>query len=372
MIFGKNKGSIYKNILIDLFEIVGKENYSYNQQSGELWLFGKQFFCMGAQDEGAAASILGMTIGIAVCDEIVKYPRSFVMQLFLRMSPTGSRLYATTNPDNPYHYLKTEVIDNPKFAPDLTVLEFTLDDNPNIDEDEKRRIKASQVGVFYLRFILGRWVAAEGAIYRDCWPKVDLYEADKIIPSIYGWGGYVDHLVFCDVGTANPQVYLEAIDDGRGLWIDREYYWDSNKEMRQKTGREYADDLQAWLSPEGYRDSNGILSMSRVMRRNQPRIVVDPAAADFRLELTSRGFWVIEANNDVLDGIRRVSSVMSRGLLHVNNECEHLIREAPGYIWDEKALKVGDEQPVKTADHSLDALRYGCMEVYSDYRLIAA
>jgi PBSX family phage terminase large subunit len=281
-------------------------------------------------------------------------------------------MYATTNPDNPYHFLKTEVLDNPKFAPDLTVLQFTLDDNPNIDEDEKRRIKASQIGVYYQRFILGRWIASEGAIYRDCWPKVDLYEVDKIIPSIYGWGGYVDHLVFCDVGTANPQVYLEAIDDGRGLWIDREYYWDSNKEMRQKTGREYADDLEAWLSPEGYKTPQGITSISRVMRRSQPRIVVDPAAADFKLELSSRGFWVVEANNDVLDGIRRVSSVMTRGFLHVNMECENLIREAPAYMWDEKALKVGDEQPVKTADHALDALRYGCMEVYSDYRLLAA
>jgi hypothetical protein len=33
-------------------------------------------------------------------------------------------------------------------------------------------------------------------------------------------------------------------------------------------------------------------------------------------------------------------------------------KELSGYAWDEKAAKVGDEKPIKVADHSVDALRY--------------
>src|SRR5271156_438059 len=46
---GATKQTLYRNVLLDLFEIAGKNNYSYNQSSGELWLFGKQWFCLGAK-----------------------------------------------------------------------------------------------------------------------------------------------------------------------------------------------------------------------------------------------------------------------------------------------------------------------------------
>jgi phage terminase large subunit len=144
------------------------------------------------------------------------------------------------------------------------------------------------------------------------------------------------------------------------------------KEARQKTDAQYADDLIAWLSPEGYKDSNGIVSTSRVMRRSQPRIVLDPSAASLSVELSSRGLWVVDADNDVSDGIRKVSSVMAKGLLGVNRECSELIRELPAYMWDPDALKVGKEKPIKSNDHGCDALRYGIKEVFTDYRLIAA
>jgi PBSX family phage terminase large subunit len=374
VIFGKTKQTVYKNVLLDLFEIVGKENYSYNQSSGELWLFGSQWFVMGAQDEGSMANILGMTIGLAICDEIVKFPRSFVMQLFLRMSPSGSRMYATTNPDNPNHFFKTEVLDNKNFEPDLNVMTFDLDDNPNIDEKEKQRIKASQLGVFYLRFILGQWVAAQGAIYRDCW-KDELKYNDATRPvGLYGWGGYVDNLVFIDYGTANPFCALEAIDDGHALWIDRMYWWDSDREMKQKTDAQYADDIAKWISPEGLILSDGTLSRSNLVdsRHGLPRFVVDPSAASFKLELQGRGLWVVDADNDVLDGIRKTSTVMARQLIRVHEDCKPLLNEIPAYMWDDKKTKVGEEAPIKINDHACDALRYGVKEVFSDYRLLAA
>jgi PBSX family phage terminase large subunit len=376
VICGATKQTVYKNMLLDIFAVVGKKNYSYNRASGELWLFGIQWFIIGARDESSYKNILGMTIGIALCDEWTEFPRSFTMQLFLRLSPPGARLYATTNPGTPQHYLFTEVIHNENFAPDLEIIHFTLEDNPNIDETTKKQIIASQKGVYYQRYILGLWVVAEGAIYKDAWSDSLLYTDDLINPtsvltpdgkyvpvskrpvSIYGHGGYTNHVIAIDYGTHNPCVFLEYFDDGDVVWEDREYYWDSVKEMKQKTDGEYADDLERFIKD------------SRIIGQNSPKIVVDPSATSFKLELTKRGLWVVDANNEVLDGIHRVSEVLACQALRVHYQNENARRETGLYSWDKKSGEKGNEQPIKMNDHTQDARRYAIMELFPDWRMI--
>jgi len=377
VICGATKQTVYKNMLLDIFSVVGKKNYSYNRASGELMLFGQQWFIIGARDEASYKNILGMTIGIALCDEWTEFPRSFTMQLFLRMSPKGARLYATTNPGTPQHYLFTEVIHNENFAPDLEVIHFTLEDNPNIERATKKQIIASQKGVYYRRYILGLWVVAEGAIYKDSWSD-DLLYTDNIreevltkndegvfIPvgkrpvSLYGAGGYANHIIAIDYGTHNPCVFIEYFDDGDVLWEDREYYWDSVKEMKQKTDGEYADDLEDFIRN------------SRVSGINNPKIIVDPSAASFKTELIKRGLWVVDANNEVNEGIHRVSEVLACKALRVNEANENARRETGLYSWDKRKTERGEEAPLKVNDHTQDVRRYAIMEVFPEWRMIS-
>lgn len=358
VICGATKQTVYKNMLLDIFQVVGKKNYSYNRASGELWLFGQQWFIIGARDEASYKNILGMTIGIALCDEWTEFPRSFTMQLFLRLSPPGARLYATTNPGTPQHYLFTEVLHNDAFAPDLEVIHFTLEDNPNIEKATKKQIIASQKGVYYQRYILGLWVVAEGAIYKDSWNEDLLYNSGSVPIGLYGTGGFSTHLISIDYGTHNPCVFQEWFDDGDTAWMDREYYWDSVKEMRQKTDGEYADDLDDFIAS------------SKVIGRNIPKIVVDPSAASFKLELIKRGYWVVDADNTVDVGIHRVSEVMACKAMRVHEECTHERRECGLYSWDKKAGEKGDEKPLKINDHTQDAKRYAIMELFPEWRMV--
>jgi PBSX family phage terminase large subunit len=358
VICGATKQTVFKNMLLDLFVLVGKKNYSYNTSTGELWLFGTQWFVIGAKDEGSYKNILGMTIGLVVCDEWTEFPRSFTMQLFLRMSPAGARLYATTNPGTPQHYLYTEVL-NGKIAErgDLELITFNLDDNPNIQKTDKETIIASQTGVYYQRYILGKWISAEGAIYKDAWDDKYLYEVGQQPIGLYGAGGYVQHVIAVDYGTSNPCVFLEYLDDGTRVWEDREYYWDSAKEMRQKTDGEYADDLEEFIRT------------SRVLGQPRPKIIVDPSAASFKVELQKRGHWVVDADNDVDAGIRRVCSVMSLDLLRVNTANANARRETGIYAWDKKKGEKGEDVPLKKDDHAMDARRYGLMDLFPQWRL---
>jgi PBSX family phage terminase large subunit len=341
-IAGVSKETVHRNMLIDLFGIVGRDNYSYNMATGEMWLFGKQYFVVGARDEAAYKKILGSTIGLFIGDEIVEFPKSFLAQVWMRMSPDGARFLGTTNPGNPYSYLKSEVIDI--FPSDkLEVIHFTLDDNPNISPDAKSDIIASQTGVFRLRYIDGLWVVAEGSIYRDSWDdKLNTYD-DPPTPLLSpgGRGGYVDHWFSIDAGVDHPQVHLEFYDDGDTIWCTREQVWDSKLERRQKTDGQYSEDLKAF----------GALGCE---------VRVPPEAASLRAQLLLDGFWVVDADNSVAEGIHTVSTLLSRRMLKISKSgCPRLCKRIPTYAWDDKASRRGEEQPLKKEDDEPDALRYG-------------
>ena len=87
--------------------------------------------------------------------------------------------------------------------------------------------------------------------------------------------------------------------------------------------------------------------------------IVDPSAASFIAELRSRGAYVVPADNDVLNGIRKTASLIEKRKIKINkNKCHALLEEMGVYSWDMKAAEHGVEKPVKEYDHSLDALRY--------------
>ncbi|MDK6230831.1 PBSX family phage terminase large subunit, partial [Streptococcus agalactiae] len=60
---------------------------------------------------------------------------------------------------------------------------FTLDDNPALSEEYKESLKAEYTGLWYKRFILGQWVAAEGAVY-DMWNPTEHVIPWENIPPI--------------------------------------------------------------------------------------------------------------------------------------------------------------------------------------------
>lgn len=354
---GVSKSSIYRNILSDLFEFVGASNYSYNSQSGVLWLYGVQWHVIGAADEGAQRKIQGLTAGVIYVDEATRLPRSAWEMLLTRMSPEGARMYATCNPDSPLHYLKTDYLDNAdkRANGDVWSEHFTLEDNLSLTPLAIDRLKRSFTGVFHSRYILGLWVIAEGVIYRDCWSDENLYDDETRPIGLFGSGGFVTRKVAIDYGTTNPCVFLDLWDDGRVHWCEQEYYWDSRKKNAQKTDAEYADDL-----------INFIGSGPR------PEVIIDPSAASFKVELNRRGIWTADANNEVLDGIRKTASLLAQKKLRFNKaKCPHTINEFQTYAWDDKKSKRGEEEPIKQNDHGPDAARYYVETRVPDWRLAA-
>jgi hypothetical protein len=150
-------------------------------------------------------------------------------------------------------------------------------------------------------------------------------------------------------------VFLDIYDDGKMFWVAREYYWDSAKQMRQKTDAEYADDLVKFIGPQ----------------RNA-KVIIDPSAASFKAEMTKRGIWYVDAENDVNEGVRIVSMVLNqRKVRFCRQAVPNTIQEMQTYAWDNKAALRGEERPLKMHDHGPDAFRYFAMTEVPYWRLAA-
>lgn len=342
-ICGKSVGSVERNIINPLLGVrYLREEFDIRYTRGDHLLTvcrGRKenyFYVFGGKDESSYALIQGITLAGVLLDEAVLMPRSFVEQALARCSVDGAKFWFNCNPENPMHWFRQEWILHPEKHNALH-LHFLMEDNPSLSEATRRRYENTYSGVFYRRYVLGEWVAADGVVYSMFCEAENVYRRDQRPPGM-AWTS--TRSIAVDYGTANPTRFLEIFDDEEIIRVDREYSWDSRKEYRQKTDQEYADDLLSFMG------------------ESWCSVIVDPSAASFIAELRRRGVYVIPADNDVPDGIRKTASLIARRSILICEDCSCLIGEMGTYVWDEKASQRGDEKPVKQNDHSEDALRY--------------
>ncbi|MFE2019876.1 PBSX family phage terminase large subunit [Streptomyces sp. NPDC059499] len=308
-------------------------------------ILGRTIHLIGAADSRAEGRLRGMTCCLAYVDEATLIPRGFWNQLLGRLSVPGARLMATTNPDNPGHWLRKEFI-NRAGDLDLRSWQFTLDDNPSLDPKYVTSLKAEYIGLWYRRFILGHWVQSEGAIY-------EMFDAERHVvdecPPIARW--------LCDAidyGTVNPFAdLLIGLGTDQRLYVVSEYWHNSRTARKQLTDTEYSAARRRWLA--------GVVHPHTNVAGVRPEwTIVDPSAASFIEQLHRDNVpSVMPADNTVLDGIRGVAGLFAADRLRVHRSCTGLIDELPGYSWDDEAAEKGEDKPIKLNDHGCDALRYG-------------
>lgn len=341
---GKSVGAVERNIINPLLGVSYlREQFAiqYNRSAHALTVQrgGREniFYLFGGKDESSASLIQGVTLAGVLLDEVALMPRSFVEQALARCSVSGAKLWFNCNPENPMHWFRQEWILKPDKHKAMH-LHFLMDDNPALDEATKERYRSMFTGVFYKRFVLGQWCMSEGIIY-DMFREDENVYSDAGRPVDLEWTG--QRSIAIDYGTTNPMRFLDIYDYDGTLYVDREYSWDSRKEHRQKTDSEYADELEAFMGG-----------------KDPCELIVDPSAASFIAECRRRGFFVTPANNEVLDGIRKVSTLLAKRKIKIHESCTCLIDEMGMYLWDEKSALRGAEKPLKESDHSEDALRY--------------
>lgn len=346
-ICGKTLGSVERNILSVLRPMLAGRGYYVEESRSEhlLTVSGggayNRFYCFGGKDESSQDLIQGMTLAGALFDEAALMPESFISQATARCSVSGSKWWFNCNPAGPYHWFKLGYVDR-AVDRNLLYLHFSMDDNLALSEDIRNRYRNMYSGVFYRRYVLGEWCAAEGLVYPMFEPSVHVGQPE---------GTVLRYFMSCDYGTHNPFALglfsVRSGRDGQYYCLEREFYHDGRK-SGQMTDSAYAEktaELCGDVSPE--------------------HIIVDPSASSFIAELRSRGMKVIKASNDVAEGIRCVSAALSDGRLLVRPCCTDTIREFSSYVWDDSAAERGEDRPLKQNDHAMDMIRYA---LYTDRR----
>jgi PBSX family phage terminase large subunit len=355
---GRTRDSVWRNMVAplqdrDLFGPIA-DHIIGNYGAPTVSILGRRVHILGASDAKAEKVIRGMTVAGACVDEVTTIPEEFFTQLLGRMSVTGAQLFGTTNPDNPAHWLKRKFLDRLTHLPDWRSWKFTLDDNPSLDPDYVASIRREYTGLWYRRFILGDWVAAEGAIF-DMWDPDTHIVPWESLPQMNRLLG-----VGVDFGTTNATAGLllgiAHVFDQYGsrkdskLYLIDEYRYDPAHQQARKTNEQLSRELRDWMRSD---------HLPYKTHLEPEWVFLDPAAASFQVQLQADGLSnVRHADNSVAYGIGTMASLLSSGHLHTTTRTPGFNQEAPGYSWDAKETAKGNDKPVKVADHSLDGGRY--------------
>ena len=339
---GKTIGSFHRNVLAVLALTLVSRGYKFNYRRGDKLLTVMRgdvinyFYIFGGKDESSQDLVQGITLAGVFFDEVALMPQSFVNQATARCSVDGSKFWFNCNPESPAHWFKKEWIDRHE-EQGLLYLHFTMDDNLSLSEAIKERYRSQYTGVFYDRFIRGLWVIAEGIIYDMFDPKKHVVK-HKDIADLLTESSYVSS----DYGTQNATVFKKWTKGTDGIWYSvKEYYYSGREKGKQKTDNEYVEDLKKFIGDDRIR-----------------AVIVDPSAASFIAAIRKTGLPVMKARNDVLDGIREMGVCLNKGLIKYTEDNKHTIEEFGAYAWDPKAAERGEDVPLKTSDHCMDADRY--------------
>lgn len=333
VLIGNTRGTLNRNILDPMRNIWGEDLVGSVGSDGVVKLFGKKVYVIGADRAGQASKLQGSGIEYCYGDEVTTWSEAVFTMLKSRLDKPNSVFDGTCNPDNPSHWFK-RFLDSDA---DIYLQHYTIDDNPfnsvQFVENLKNEYKNT---VYYDRYILGKWVAAEGLVY-------PMFSADRHLVELEDdpKGTY---FVSIDYGTVNPtSMGLWCVTENEAIRV-REAYHDSRKKLVQFTDEEYYTQLLDLT--EGHIISD---------------VVIDPSAASFIQTIKRHGkFSVKKAKNNVLDGIRTTSNFLQNNKLLFSKNCHDILREFGMYCWDTAA---SEDKVIKQNDHAMDDMRYFCSTI---------
>lgn len=345
MMCGKSLQTLKRNCLLPLQELIGERNFTFSTSTKEGKLFGRTIMLEGANDQRSESKIRGITLGGAYCDELTLFPKDFFIMLLSRLRVEGARLIATTNPDVPTHWLKTEYLDNDALCDTLLSVFFHIDDNTTLPADYVESLKKEYTGVYYDRFIRGDWVVANGAIYRVFTDNPTSYNAFEIPSFEYvniglDFGGNGSKHALCASGITQDMRELYA------LKTERIPAADMTPQALYKRVYDFCEDI---LKRYG--------KISAVYADSAEQTLI----AGLRQALRPLGIVVKNSRKrEINDRIRATTMLMAGGRFHlVSEECGTLIDAFRGAVWNDKVIGKEERLDDGTSDiDTLDAFEY--------------
>lgn len=364
---GKTMGALKKNVVRPMLQILEAWGWSYTYiRSGtdaRIEIGSNVYYLYGANTEAAQDALQGLTAAGAYLDEAALFPRSFIDQAIGRCSVDGWKVWMNCNPEGPHAYIKEEFIDK---ATEKRVyrLHFVMDDNLTLSVDRKEAYRRawSPGSVFYKRFILGLWVAADGLIYQQFADNVKQYlvdpkwmEENEIIYATIGvdFGGTKSAHSFTLTGFTRGYKQVIVLD---------EYYCKKRINPKQLQD-DFIDFVRRAQSKykvyEAYCDSaEQTLIAGLEMACSQAHVGIDIKNA---------------IKGPINDRIAFYNSLIAQNRWKVMKHCKHIIEAFENACYDDKKknIDIRLDDGLMNVD-SLDSTEYSTESVQDDILYIAA
>ena len=364
---GKTITSLNRNCLGLLQTLVGEHNFQYSINAKRGSLFGRTVWLEGASDDRAESKIRGMTLAGAYVDELTQIPEAFYTMLLSRLSIKGAKLYSTTNPDAPNHWVKVDIIDNE--AIDKKIWHFTLDDNEILKRENEEYFEnlkneyKSMGGVFYERFILGLWVLAEGLIYKQFANNPELFIKDDIKDENGNRINFMIISIGIDYGATEGETEFKAtgitsmfqevwtIDEEKltGLHTPEEMY-EAFEKFYYRVVKDYGKVTHAFAD---YGALGQVLTygLDKYLKKKQIPLVVQDCV-----------------KGQIIDRIYLDCQLFAQRRRFILSKCKYLIEAYKQAVWDEEKADTRLDDGTTPID-DLDASEYSIFSFYD--KLIA-
>lgn len=315
------------------------------------------FEVFGGKDERSQDLIQGRTLAGILLDEVALMPRSFVEQATARCSVEGSKLWFSCNPSSPSHWFYKEWMCKLK-EKNVLHLHFKLTDNPSLSDKKIREYENRYEGVFYERFILGRWVAAEGVIYRQFADHPELFvrqDAPKNLKVV---------AIGLDYGAGKSKTTMKAVGFTHGfkeVWILAEKDLNEVHEpnMLYKIAHGFYNDVVRAFGKCQYifGDWGGLGNVLN----DGLRVYMVKHNVPVNVEDCTKG--------TILDRIQLVQQLQAQSRFYILESCPNMIKAMQEAVWSDK--KPDERLDDGTSDiDSLDAMEYA-VQPFAEYLQVA-
>ena len=340
VLLGNTKGTLERNILSPMRDIYG-DQIGMIGSDNTVKLFGKRCYALGADNKKHVARIQGATFEYCYGDEVTTWNEEVFQMVKSRLRAEHSHFDGTCNPGAPTHWFKQFLNSDA----DIYQQSYVIDDGV-LPEHIVTELKKEYAGtVYYDRFILGLWVAAEGVVYRlfandPARFIVDDISGQKIRHCVIGvdfGGGTSAHAFSCTGFTTSGSIV--TLDD----------YREKEALNPTKLENDFVDFVKRcqmrWLVTDVWCDSaeqtliNGLRT----------------AAAKAHLPVNIGN----AQKRPINDRIRALCLLMGAGRYYINRTCTDTIEALKTAVWDSKHTTEDVRLDDGTTNiDSLDALEY--------------
>lgn len=341
VILGNTHDTIQRNIIEPLQEMWGTRLVGNIRKNNAAYMFGEKVYCLGAEKATQDDKIRGDSIKYCYGDEVVTWSKDVFDMLKTRLDKEYSCFDGTCNPENPNHWFKKFL----ESDADIFLQEYKIYDNPYIPPKFVSELETELKGtVFFDRYILGKWVAAEGAIYRDF--------ADA--PQKYLLDAPPDDIAFCTLGMdfgGNGSAHaIVCTGYSRGLKkvVALEEYYRKEVISPLQLERDTVDFVRRCKSKYKIADMY-CDSAEQVLIKG-----IKGALAREKIPINVHN----ARKGAIIDRIRFTTSIMAMGRFFVVKNCKHLTEAFSSAVWDGKKLDDTRLDDGSINIDSLDAFEY--------------